>query len=200
MLFNFLKYLLKPFLFFFYKIKLVGRENLPADGKYILCANHLNNWDPVLIGVAFPYRIYPMAKAELFKNRYLAWLLRNVGCFPIKRGEADITAMKTAMKIITSGKILGLFPEGKRNNTDEVIAEPGAAMLAIKTKTDVLPVAIVSNYKLFGETKVIIGKPIKFNEYYGKKLYNNDYSEISLIIMKNIKALTKGEIYENNIG
>lgn len=198
MLYSFARAVLIPIFLFLYNYRVTGRENVPKDGAYIVCANHATLIDPIFVGISIPHRMHFMAKAELFKNSFLRALMNGLGAFPIKRGEADIKSIKTSLKILSSGKVLALFPEGTRNKTDEVLAEPGIALLAIKSKVPVVPVAIKSNYKFFKRTKVIIGKPIEFTEYQGKKLLNEDYLNISLDIMNNINEL-KRDAEDGNI-
>jgi 1-acyl-sn-glycerol-3-phosphate acyltransferase len=191
MLYSFARAILIPIFLFFYNYRVTGRENVPKQGAYIACANHVTAIDPIFVGISLPHRMYFMAKAELFINVFLRALMKGLGAFPIKRGEADIKSIKTSLKLLNGGKVLALFPEGTRNKTAEIKAEPGIAMLAIKSKVPVLPVAIMSSYKFFKRTKVIIGKPIDFTEYYNKKLLNEDYLKISLDIMNNINELKR---------
>lgn len=191
MLYSFARVLLVPIFLFFYNYRVIGRDNVPKDGGYIVCANHVSAIDPILVGVSLRRRMYFMGKSELFKNVFLGTLLNLISVFPVKRGEADIRSIKTSLKLLKSGKILGLFPEGTRNKTSEVVAEPGIAMLAVKSQVPVLPVAIISSYKFFKRTKVIIGKPIELTEYHGKKLLNEDYLKISLDIMNIINDLKR---------
>ncbi len=198
MLYSFARAILIPIFLFFYNYRVTGRENVPKEGAYIACANHVTMIDPIFVGISLPHRMYFMAKAELFKNVLLRALMNGLGAFPIKRGEADIKSIKTSLKLLGSGKVLALFPEGTRNKTAEVKAEPGIAMLAIKSKVPVLPVAIISSYKFFKRTKVIIGKPIELTEYYDKKLLNEDYLKISLDIMNNINELKRDKEDGNN--
>jgi 1-acyl-sn-glycerol-3-phosphate acyltransferase len=191
MLYSFARAILIPIFLFFYNYRVTGRENVPKQGAYIACANHVTAVDPIFVGISLPHRMYFMAKAELFKNVFLRALMKGLGAFPIKRGEADIKSIKTSLKLLNGGKVLALFPEGTRNKTAEIKAEPGIAMLAIKSKVPVLPVAIISSYKFFKKTRVIIGKPMELTEYYDKKLLNEDYLKISLDIMNNINELKR---------
>ena len=193
MLYRIARGVLKPIFYLYYNIKVVGRQNLPSSGPLIICANHYSTIDPVILAVTLPYIINSMAKAELFKNKLLALFFTNIKVFPVKRGEADIKSIKTSLKILKENKILGMFPEGTRNKTGELKAEPGIAMLAVKGKAQVLPIAIVSNYKMFKRTIVKIGKPILLNEYYEQKLQSEDYHNISMDIMKYIKHLSEDD-------
>lgn len=191
MLYSFARALLIPVFLLFYNYKVTGRENVPKGGAYIACANHLSAIDPIFVGISLPHRMYFMAKVELFRNKLIAALMRGLGAYPIKRGEADIKSIKTSLKLLGDGKVLGLFPEGTRFKTSDEAPEPGIAMLAVRAKVPVLPVAVVSSYRFFRRTRVIIGKPIDLSEYYDKKLHNEDYLKISTDIMKVINELKK---------
>ena len=180
MLYRICKGILKPFFYFFYNVKVEGYENLPKGGPLVICANHTSAIDPIILAVAMPYTIFSMAKAELFKNKLFGYFLTKIGVFPVKRGEADIKSIKNCLRILKENKIMGMFPEGTRNKTGELRAEPGVAMIAVRAQANVLPVAIISNYKLFNRTIVKIGQPINLEQYYGQKLQNEDYQNIRL--------------------
>jgi 1-acyl-sn-glycerol-3-phosphate acyltransferase len=193
MLYKIARGILKPIYYLYYNIKVEGKENLPINGPLIICANHYSTIDPIILAISLPYTINSMAKAELFKNKLLALFFKNINVFPVKRGEPDIKSIKTSLKILKENKVMGMFPEGTRNKTGELKAEPGIAMIAIKGKSPVLPIAIVSNYKLFSRTIVKIGKPILLDKYYEQKLQNEDYHNISMDIMKYINQLSKDD-------
>ncbi len=198
MLYSIARAILIPIFLLFYNYRITGRENVPQNGAYIACANHVSLIDPIFVGISLPHRMYFMAKAELFKNIFMKALMNGLGAFPIKRGEADLKSIKTSLRLLGSGKVLALFPEGTRNKSNEVLAEPGIAMLAVKSKVPVVPVAIISNYKLFRRTRVIIGEPIELSEYYERKLKNEDYMKISLDIMNKINELKRDAADGNN--
>ncbi|MGI6585359.1 MAG: 1-acyl-sn-glycerol-3-phosphate acyltransferase [Gracilibacteraceae bacterium] len=198
MLYRIARALLIPVFLFFYNYRISGRENIPKSGAYIVCANHVSVIDPILVGISIPNRIYFMAKAELFRNILLRALLNGLGAFPIRRGEVDIKSIKTSLKLLKNGKVLALFPEGTRNKSGEVVAEPGIAMLATKSKAPIIPVAIISNYKFFKRTEIVIGEPIELTEYYDRKLLNDEYIKISLDIMRKINELKRDKINGNN--
>lgn len=189
MLYKIAKFILKPFLFIIYNIQVEGIDNIPESEGYIVCGNHTKAIDPILLAIALPCHIYFMAKHELFNNKMLRMLLNALGAYPIKRGEPDLKSIKTSLKLLQNNKNIGIFPEGTRNKTEELKAEPGIAMLAIKSHKDILPVSIKTNYRLFNRTRIIIGDVIHLNKFYDKKLKNNDYMDISLEIMKKIRTL-----------
>lgn len=189
MLYIIAKILLKPIFFIIYNISVEGINNIPESEGYIVCGNHTRAVDPILLGLAFPSQIHFMAKHELFNNKFLKILFNALGAFPIKRGKPDLKSIKTSLKLLKEEKNIGIFPEGTRNKTNELKAEPGIAMLSIKSKASIVPVAIKTNYKLFNKTKIIIGDIINLNEFFDKKLKNDDYINISIGIMKKIKEL-----------
>lgn len=193
MLYRIVRGILKPIFYLYYNIKVEGRENLPSKGPLIICANHYSTIDPVILAVTLPYIINSMAKAELFKYKLLGLFFKNIKVFPVKRGEADIKSIKNSLKILRENGVLGMFPEGTRNKTGELKAEPGIAMLAIKGRAQVLPIAIISDYKVFNKTIVKIGKPVLLDRFYEQKLQNEDYHNISMDIMIYINQLSKDD-------
>lgn len=192
MLYRILKGILKPIFSVLYSVKVEGRDHLPKGGPLIICANHISAIDPIILAISLPYMIYSMAKAELFKVKLFGYFLNKVGVFPVKRGEADLKSIKTSLKLLKEKKIMGMFPEGTRNKTGDIKAEPGIAMIAVKAQAPVLPIAIISDYKLFKRTTVKIGEPISLAQHYDQKLQNEDYHDLSLDIMKRINQLSKG--------
>ena len=103
-------FLLRPWAKFYVQ----GAENVPKEGAVLCVSNHTSYLDPVAIGNVSPRRVVFMGKAELFHNRILNWLLRGVDGFPVKRGEADMTAFKTALGFLKAGRLVCIFPEGTR--------------------------------------------------------------------------------------
>ena len=151
------------------RTRVFGVENIPKDGAFILAANHVSNWDPPFLGTFMSREVCYMGKEELFSNPVMAWVCRNLHVFPVKRGAADKSAIKTAIKLLKDGKCLGIFPEGTRSKTGKLgKAEPGVSLIAAMTKAPIIPAAIVNTEKIFSREKflprlaVIYGTPIKF--------------------------------------
>lgn len=173
-----------------YRVEIQGKENIPTEGKSIVCSNHFNLLDPVFIGTCLPRKINYMAKEELFSNKIFALILNKLGVFPVKRGGADISAIKTALKILKNEEIFGIFPEGTRSKTGEMLeAKPGLAMIAIKSQSSIIPAAIIGNYKPFSKVKIIIDKPIDFSDYYDQKISTDEYQQLSQSVLDHIKKL-----------
>ena len=151
----------------FFKVRIEGKENIPPEGGYILCANHRTYADPVFVGGATPHQLHFMAKAELFKNPFFSFLIRHLGAFPIERGKGDTTAIETAIGLLKSGKAMVMFPEGTRSKDGKPLrAKSGVAMLAYQTGADILPMSISFGKRLHFRCGVTIriGKLIKNEE------------------------------------
>ncbi|WP_427338741.1 lysophospholipid acyltransferase family protein [Caloranaerobacter sp. DY30410] len=187
--YNFAKKTLSLFMNTFFRIEVIGKHNFTED-KLIICSNHISILDPILIGIISPRKIYFMAKKELFKNKILNKIITNLGAFPVDREKGDISAIKKSLKVLNEGNVLGIFLEGTRVKDENIEnAKPGVAMIAIKSKCNVLPIYIDANYKLFSKIKIIIGEQISFEEFYDQKLNIDDYKKISQNILKRIYAL-----------
>lgn len=177
-----------------YRIEVIGRENIPKEGGVLLCANHIHNFDPPVVGIMAPRPISFMAKEELFNVPVLGKILPHVNAFPVKRGMSDREALRTGLKVLKEGKVLGLFPEGTRSKTGELgKGLAGAGFFALRTDADVVPCAIIGPYKAFSRLKVVYGKPIDM-----KTLRENKASaeETTELIMEEIRKLI--EQYNNN--
>lgn len=122
-------------------LKVYGRGNIPSSGRLILAGNHATNLDPFVMARAVPAgrRVQFMTKKELFANPLYAYLIRNGGSFPVDRTKNDVGAIRTALRILQAGGVLGIFPQGTRGGAT---LQDGAALLALKGKAPVLPVHI----------------------------------------------------------
>lgn len=170
MFYKILKFIIAIFIYPIFRVKVIGRENIPESQGYILCANHKSNWDPIFLAIAFPSNIRFMAKKELFENKLLAGLLKSIGVFPVDREGRDLSSLKNSIKLLKDENVLGIFPEGTR--THEISRQnmkDGVAYIALKAKKDILPVEIVSSYKPFRKTYIYINEPINVDNYLNMK-------------------------------
>ncbi len=180
------------------RMEILGSENIPGRGGLVLASNHRSYWDPVIVGCALPKtrQVRFMAKAELFAIPLLGPVVTKLGAFPVRRGGADRTAIRTALGYIDSGGIVGIFPEGTRNKSEGLLdPQLGAALLATKAGVPVVPVAILGSRGFFGKVKIIFGAPvgpIPGNTGGGTKRANrNDLAELSVTIMEKVAGLIK---------
>ena len=182
-----------------FRTRVIGAENIPASGAFILAANHVSNWDPPFLGTFIDREICYMGKEELFKNPVMAWICRSLHVFPVKRGAADKTAVKTAVKILKDGKCFGIFPEGTRSKTGKIgKAEAGISLIAAMTKAPIIPAAIVDTEKIFSRAEkfprlaVVYGTPIKFT---GSTKDRDALNEFAQSVMNEIAKLKASANY-----
>jgi len=168
-----------------------GRSNLPEDGSLIVMANHISGFDPPIVGCVLNRQVFFMAKEELFKNSFWGWFFRKIGVFPVRRGKPDLSAIKRALRILKSGNVLGLFPEGTRHEPGNMgKVKLGAVMLALKSESPILPIGI-KNVKNNKRLKVSIGKPFTLDKYYNKKLSREEREKVGEYIKEKIKLELK---------
>ncbi|WP_077621716.1 lysophospholipid acyltransferase family protein [Sediminibacillus massiliensis] len=188
-LYTFAKNVVTVLLYPLYRIKVEGKENVPKQGPVIICANHISNLDPPVVGITCPRDIYFMAKEELFQKKFLGGLLTRIHAFPIKRGMKDRNALRKALDILGRGETLGLFPEGTRSKTGQIgKGLSGAGFFALRSEAYIVPCAIIGPYKPFSRLKVIYGKPIEMDKYRENKTSAKDVTEV---IMSEIRKLAE---------
>lgn len=179
--------------------RIVGKKNLPK-GKAILSCNHRSNWDIVLYYLHTSQRLNIMAKKELFKNKFFGFLLRRLGGIPIDRDANDVNAIKSCMKALKNNKKLFVFPEGTRlKNEDEILGEikSGMAMIAIKTKTPIVPIWSSRKPKLFKWSKYTIGKPFELDQFYGQKLDEQTLERANAVVREKILEVREQSLKKN---
>ncbi|MCX7904751.1 MAG: 1-acyl-sn-glycerol-3-phosphate acyltransferase [Caloramator sp.] len=198
-LYRILRFIVKGLFNLIYRIEVKGIENIPQDEGALICPNHYTWADPVLVAIVTPRPIRFMAKYEAFSNPISRYLLKKLGAFPVRRGEPDLNAIKTALKLLKDGHLLGLFPQGTRVKGEDLgKAHSGVALLSIKSNKKVIPVYIGGSYIPFTRMKVYFGKPIDFSSYYKDKLSGEDYLRLSQIVIEKIKELKEGGINDGD--
>ena len=174
-----------------YRVKIVGEENIPESGSFILCGNHVHALDAPVIIVTAKRKIRFMAKEELYKNKIISYLAKVFETIPVKRGAADLDAVKASIKAIKAGDILGIFPEGTRNGMAKHSSiKGGAAFMALKTNTPVIPVGIQGTFKPFTKVVINYGKPIDFSQYAVEK-GKPDKDNLEIVSKKIMEEIVK---------
>ena len=161
-----------PFLYGLFRLRAEGLENLPSHGGFVLAANHTSNFDPWPLGMPlWPRRFLRfMAKSELYWWP-LGALITASGGFPVRRGEGDLAAIRTAIELIHAGGVVVMFPEGTRRTKGlrkkhEARAHTGAARIALEAGVPLVPAAILGTDRLvrLGPLRVRYGRPLAVDD------------------------------------
>lgn len=172
-----------------YRVKIIGTENIPKDKcePLIYCGNHRTYADPPLIVVTAKRHVRFLAKEELRKNPFFAFLGVVFNGIYVKRDSKDVSALKTTLKALKNGESIALFPEGTRNGMEKgKKVKDGAAFFAVRTGAKVIPVGISGGEKPFKKMTIKYGEPL---DYSGRS--KDDLDEITEDIMKKIVELAK---------
>ncbi len=172
-----------------------GRENVPAEGAYILASNHREAVDPIMLGIGLKRQVHFMAKAELFENKFVGWFLGKLDAFPVERSSSAARgAIKHFEKVVEDGNLMGIFIEGTRSKTDDFLPpKNGVSLIAWDTKTPVIPVCITH----VGKKRLIhYGKPLSLEDMGFEKGGAREFRNASRVIMDCIKALREQDLSE----
>ena len=184
-----IKFICKIFAIIIYRPKILGKENIPEAGGAMLCPNHIHNLDAAVIVAMFKRKVNVLAKEELFKNRFLCWIADLFGIYPVKRGKADMQAIKTSLTLLKKDEILLMFPEGTRNGMAKGIKpKNGAVLIAATAKKPIIPIGIQGNFKPFTKVIINIGKPI---DYSNLKEEVKDKEEATKLTQKLMQEIVK---------
>ena len=201
--------LLRPIVTFPIK-QVIGLENLPKDTSFVIASSHTSFFDPILLGVIIPShlkkkKMYFISAMMLFFDVLANILFSEFGGSIRLKKKAHGGFLKSALKQLRKGNIIGIFPEGFPNKKPRLRkGKTGIARLVLKGKVPVVPIGIKGTLYIWSRLKWIprprkkiiirIGKPIYFKKYYGKY---KDYSvlrKVTTLIMKEIASL-KGQKY-----
>ena len=186
------RFAIKLYFVVIYRVKVIGQENIPKNKKepLIYCGNHRTYKDPPLIVVTAKRHVRFLAKEELRKNKFFAFLGVVFDGIYVKRDSKDLSAIKTTLKALKNGESIALFPEGTRNGIEKgEKVKDGAAFFAVRTGAKVIPVGISGGEKPFKQMTIRYGKPMDFSDR-----DKNDKEELDKIteeIMEEIIKLSK---------
>ncbi len=177
---------------FIFRLKIIGGDNIPPEGGAIIASNHASLWDPPLVGVAVGIAarrgVYFLAKEELFRFPVFSFILKQVHAFPIKRRSGDLGAFRTALRLLSQGKILLVFPQGTRmKKKDHQRARPGVGLLWKKSGVPVIP-AFLKNTDRSSRFPQFV---VKFGAFCKPQTRNEerDYQKRAQEILKEIFSL-----------
>lgn len=190
-LLNLLRVFVYPIHYIMYPFKMYGHKKV-GKGACIYVGNHYSLWD-----IAYPAHttwegIHYITKESVLHLPVVGYFARKVGAIAVMRDGSDIRALMDAMKALKSGEKVSLYPEGTRNRGDGEEFLPfysGAALMAIKTQTPIVPIVICNKPRVWHKTHVRVGEPFELTEYYGKKLSQEEYAEADNSIRDRLYAL-----------
>ena len=200
------KLILTPVLRVFYRVKVEGREHLPARGAAILASNHTAFCDSLFLPAVLRRRLTYVAKAEYFENRRTAWFFRAIGQIPLQRGAGSEwrRALDSAAAVLDEGKLFGIYPEGTRSKDGRLHrGHTGVAMLALRTGAPVIPVGIIGTREAqpigtlvarpFSRITIRFGAPLDFSEFAGRDRERLVLRHVTDTVMSEIQRLSGQE-------
>lgn len=161
------KYILGIVFIIYYRPKFVNKEYIPKEGPVIICGNHIHLFDQCLPILSTKRMIHYMAKKEYFESK-MAWFFKSSGCISVDRQNKEKAkeATNTATKLLNKGYVVGIFPEGTRNKTNDILLpfKIGTVKMAKETNSTIVPFVITGKYKFWNNNlKVTFLKPFKVN-------------------------------------
>jgi 1-acyl-sn-glycerol-3-phosphate acyltransferase len=172
-----------------YRFEITGRENIPKEGAFLLCSNHIHAFDPIALAIFIKREPRFMAKKELFKSRFLNWFFRNFGAYPVDRNvAADMQAYRTTMNLLKEGNGITIFSQGTRMK-DFDNAKGGVAVFALKSGAPIVPAGIRASYKIFTRVRVHFGEPILMDEYKGEKVKTELVEKVMEKVIERVSQL-----------
>jgi 1-acyl-sn-glycerol-3-phosphate acyltransferase len=167
--FRFARWVCKVFCRLFFRIRVYDKKNVPEEGPLLLVSNHQSFLDPLFCGIPLKRPLYFLARDTLFANRFFGWLISSVNTIPVRRGKADLSAVKTIIGKLKEGGGVCLFPEATRTRDGKIAPfKPGFGLLCRRGKAAVVPVVIDGAFecwprhkKIFSPGKCITAEQVK---------------------------------------
>jgi 1-acyl-sn-glycerol-3-phosphate acyltransferase len=198
-----MKVVLTPILRVCYRIRIEGRDHVPATGPVILAANHRSFMDSIFLPLVVRRRVTFVAKAEYFDDPKTAWFFRGVGQIPIRRegGSASERALTSANEVLAQGGVFGIYPEGTRTRDGYLHrGHTGVARLALRTGAPIVPVGLIGTDEIqatdaklprvFREVRIRFGTPIPLSHYVGREDERIVLRQITDEVMFEVQALS----------
>lgn len=180
--------------------EVVGTENFPATGPFLIASNHASHLDPPFVGSQVKKQMRFFARKSLWNNRVMAWWLDQVETIAVERDTGDIGAIKKVLQALKDNRAVVLFPEGTRS-PDGSLQKPkaGVGLMACKTGVPVVPCRVYGSFAAFGKgdkipnfgtpVTVVFGPPIPASDYDDPGLGKARYETAAQRIMDRIAQL-----------
>lgn len=200
---------MRPVFRFLWKFDVQGKENIPASGGAVICANHLSAIDSFVVPAVLPRSIMYVGKSEYLDDWKTAKLFPRLGMIPIDRrgGDHAKAALDAARDVLRNGGLFGIYPEGTRSRTGRLHkGHTGAARLAIETGCPIVPVGLVGTPEIqppdqtvpncFRRASIRFGRPIDASRYADRVGDRVVYRELIDEVMYEIGQLS-GQNYDD---
>jgi 1-acyl-sn-glycerol-3-phosphate acyltransferase len=194
-----------PFCKIFFWLNIEGKKNLPKKGGYILACNHQSTLDVIFLMCLCRHQVHFIAKKELFKNKFIAKILRGAGIIPVDRTSvlSGYSSLNEAIHYLKNDKVVAIFPQGTRckgQNPMSTNIKSGVSVMAKWGNKQVVPIFIKTKgykTKLFHKASVFIGQPITYQDDPNKNQIEN-YRIFAKDVMLSICSFDNTNNEENN--
>ena len=179
----------------FLRVKIYGRENVPSTGGVLLVSNHQSYLDPVFCGIRLKRDLYFLVRHTLYEGHFWGRIIKALNTIPVRRGEADLTAMRMVIKKLREGNAVCLFPEGTRTKDGKISSfKPGFSLLCKRSQTAVIPIAIEGAFEAWPRTRKFFWPWKKIVIRYGEiipaeKIKNIDAKELAKIVTATLRQM-----------
>ena len=153
----------------FFRVSYNGRENIPAKGAVLFVSNHQSFVDPLFCGVTLGRYIHFIARDSLFVHWFFGRVLSSVGAIPVRRGQADLKAVKAVISKLKEGGSVCLFPEATRTSDGKIAAlKPGLGLLCRRGAAAIVPVVIDGAFECWPRHKKVFSPGGEITVSYGE--------------------------------
>lgn len=174
-----------PIFYLLFRPKYINKKNIPKNVPVVLAGNHKSNFDCASLVCSTNRVVHFLAKKELLDTK-MKWFFKGMGIIPVDRKNKNPQALQEAIKNLNENKVIGIFPEGTTNKTNDIIMpfKYGAVKMASETNAYIVPFSITGEYKFFGRLKITFGEAYKVG---------TDLEQENKILMNKVIDLIKGE-------
>ena len=174
-----------PIFYLLFRPKYINKKNIPKNVPVVLAGNHKSNFDCASLVCSTNRVVHFLAKKELLDTK-MKWVFKGMGIIPVDRKNKNPQALQEAIKNLNENKVIGIFPEGTTNKTNDIIMpfKYGAVKMASETNAYIVPFSITGEYKFFGRLKITFGEAYKVG---------TDLEQENKILMNKVIDLIKGE-------
>ncbi len=178
--------------------KIIHKERFNKKKRYVITSNHFSNTDSILYDIKFVTKFRFLAKKELYKTKFSAWVMTHLGTIPLDREKVAPSTFKQILTLLNNDKQIFIYPEGTRNKQElegMQNAKEGMIVFASKGDAEILPMLLYRKPKVFRKNYIIIGEPIKLQGENTKRLTKEEI-ELNLEIYNQKMEELRAELVE----